>query len=226
MVLVSSIVSCGSADRKTDLEMGPGGNKGGSSWQGRESPTTERGLKPQRGWRREGFAQLYVKPPSAPCKASIWLADVTRCVQTAAVICFWFINMNFGSRLKPLSVAPAAGPLLSAVQSGQMYIEEARFIFLGSIFHMEFWPGSFVWFSSSPLLSCFWWGGVNSNARVVGAAAAGGVLIPLRLASQETARPLVQTHCWNTKNPPRKKVTVREMCWCRGKRSRGENLAL
>lgn len=104
----------------------------------RKSRTSERDLKFQHGWRREGFAQLYVKPPSAPCKASIRLTDVTRCVQMAGVICLRFINMNFGSWLKLLSLAPAAGPLLSAVQSRQMHIEEAYFIFLGSTFHMEF----------------------------------------------------------------------------------------
>lgn len=55
----------------------------------------------------------------------------------AGVIHSPFINMNFGSWLKSHSSAPAAGPLLSAVQSGQMYVQEAHFIFLGSTFHVE-----------------------------------------------------------------------------------------
>lgn len=91
----------------------------------------------------------------------------------AAVIHSGFINMNFGSWLKSLSLAPAAGPLLSAVQSGQMYFQEAHFIFLGSTFHMELWQGSFVWFSLSPLLLAHFCWGVNSNARIMGSAVEG-----------------------------------------------------
>lgn len=49
---------------------------------------------------------------------------------------------------------------------------------------------------------------MNSNARITGSAAEGSVLIPLSLASQETALLLVQVYCWNRRNLPRKKATV------------------